>query len=85
VNLDAKRGSQSLMICKGNPKRRKTFRTYNAAVSSTIISSQQGMNTDALLQLWSVTIRIESNPWEFGNLVMKSNAIVANGIASGLG
>ncbi len=47
--------------------------------------SLQGMNTVALVQLWSVTVSIESYPCEMGSLVMKSSTTVSNGIASGVG
>ncbi len=54
-------------------------------VSSTVILSLQGINTTAFVQLWSVTVSIESYPCEVGSLVMKSNALVLKGIASGVG
>ena len=54
-------------------------------VSSAVILSLQGMNMAAFVQLWSVMVSIESYPCEIGSLVMKSRAIVSNGIASGLG
>ncbi len=54
-------------------------------VSSAVILSLQGMNMAAFVQLWSVMVSIESYPCEIGSLVMKSKAIVSNGIASGLG
>jgi len=54
-------------------------------VSSTVILSLQGINTTAFVQLWSVTVSIESYPCEVGSLVMKSNAMVLKGIASGVG
>jgi hypothetical protein len=49
------------------------------------MASVQGMNRTAFVQLWSVTVRIESNPCEGGNLVMKSTAMTSNGLASGEG
>jgi hypothetical protein len=45
----------------------------------------QGMNLTALVQLWSVTVRIKSYPWERGSLVMKSTVIILKGLASGNG
>ena len=54
-------------------------------VSSAVILSLQGMNMAAFVQLWSVMVSIDSYPCEIGSLVMKSKAIVSNGIASGLG
>jgi hypothetical protein len=44
-----------------------------------------GINIDALVQSWSVIVRIESYPWDLGSLVMKSRAMVSNGSASGFG
>ena len=85
VNLDAKRGSRSLMILAGSPNLRKTCDTYSAAVPSAVISSVHGMNIEALVQSWSVTVRMASCPWEMGSLVMKSRATVSNGLASGVG
>ena len=58
---------------------------YKAAVSSALISSQQGINCDILVQLWSVTVRMESKPSDSGSFMMKSNAIVSNESASGVG
>ena len=54
-------------------------------VPSAVISSLHGMNMDALVQSWSVIVKIESYPQEFGSFVMKSRAIVSNGKASGQG
>src|SRR5260370_20804261 len=85
VNLDVKCGCLSLMILDGSPYLKITCRRYKAAVSSADISSWQGMNTAALVQSWSVTVRIESLPCDSGNLVIKSSAIVSNGSASGFG
>lgn len=85
VNFDVNQGSQLLMILLGSPKLVTTCLRYNAAVSSALISSLHGMNITAFVQLWSVTVRIESYPCERGNLVMKSIATVLNGIASGFG
>ena len=83
VNFDANRGSLSLMIFEGSPKRAKTCLAYSMAVSSPDISSTQGMKIVALEQSWSVTVSIESYPWDTGSFVMKSIATVSNGIASG--
>jgi hypothetical protein len=47
--------------------------------------SLHGMKMAALVQSWSVIVSIESNPFESGNLTMKSMATVSNGIASGFG
>ena len=52
-------------------------------MSSEVIDSLQGMKMDALVQSWSVMVRIESKPLEIGSLTMKSMAITWNGSASG--
>ena len=85
VNLDAKRGSWSLMILLGSPKLVTTCLRYKAAVPSVLISSLHGMKMAAFVQLWSVTVRIESYPCDNGSLVIKSIATVSNGVASVLG
>ena len=85
VNLALNLGSQSLITHDGNPNRLNTCLRYNWAVPSAMISSLQGIKTDALVQLWSVMVRRESYPWDLGSLVMKSSAIVSNGSASGCG
>jgi hypothetical protein len=85
MNLDINRGSQLLMTLVGNPKWANTCFIYNVAVSSAVISSLHGMNIAALVQPWSVMVRMESKPCETGSLTMKSSATVSNGIASGLG
>jgi hypothetical protein len=43
------------------------------------------MNIAALVQPWSVIVRMESKPCETGSLTMKSSATVSKGIASDLG
>ena len=73
------------MMRDGSPNREKTCFTYKAAVPSADISSLHGMNIDALVQSWSVTVRMESYPSDCGNFVMKSSAMVAKGSASGCG
>ena len=85
VNLVLNLGSRSLMMRDGNPNRLNMCLRYNWAVPSAVISSLQGMKTKALVQSWSVMVRRESYPWDLGSLVIKSNAIVSNGNASGRG
>ena len=82
-NFDVNRGSLSLMILEGSPKRAKTCLAYKAAVSSPDISSTHGMKIVALEQSWSVIVSIESYPWDSGSFVIKSIATVSNGVASG--
>ncbi len=85
TNLEANFGSLSLMNFSGNPNRGKMCWTISPAVSSAVMLSLQGMNTAAFVQLWSVTVSIESYPCEGGSFVIKSSVIVSKGIASGLG
>ena len=85
VNLALNLGSRSLMTQHGNPNRLNTCLRYSWAVPSAVISSLQGIKTDALVQSWSVMVRRESYPWDLGSLVIKSSAIVSNGNASGHG
>src|SRR6266581_7397377 len=85
ANREANFGSLSLMNFKGSPNRGNTCWMISPAVSSAVILSLQGMNIVALVQSWSVMVSIESYPCEIGSLVMKSRAIVSNGIALGLG
>src|ERR1700687_629519 len=82
VNLDVKRGSLSLIIFLGSPYLQNTFLTNSPAVSSAVIASLHGIKSVALVQSWSVTVRIESYPWDGGSFVMKSTAMVSKGIAS---
>jgi hypothetical protein len=45
------------------------------------MDSLQGMNMDALVQSVSVIVRMLSNPPDGGSFVMKSIAMVSNGLA----
>ena len=85
VNFDANQGSRSLMILLGSPKRLNTWVTKTTVVSSDVMASLHGINSAALVQSWSVTVKMESYPWEGGNFVMKSTAMTSNGVASGFG
>ena len=85
VNFDANQGSRSLMILLGSLKCLNNWVTKTAAVSSDVMASLQGINSAALVQSWSVTVRMELYPCEGGNFVMKSTAITLNGAASGFG
>src|SRR6266702_3677833 len=85
INLEANFGSLSLMNFSGSLNRGNMCWMINPAVSSAVILSLHGMNTAAFMQSWSVTVSIESYPWETGSLVMKSSATVSNGIALCMG
>ena len=54
----------------------------SSTTPSAVIVSLQGIKMAALLQSWSVMVRIVSYPWDLGNLTMKSMAITSNGSAS---
>jgi len=54
---------------------------YNCATPSESMASLHGRNMDALLQSVSVIVRIVSYSPDGGNFVMKSMAIVSNGLA----
>src|SRR6266702_3577041 len=79
MNLEANFGSLSLMNFSGSPKRRNMCWTISLMVSL------HGMKSTALVQSWSVTVSIVSNPCDIGSLVMKSSATVLKGIASRMG
>jgi len=49
------------------------------------MASLHGRKTDALLQSVSVIVRMVSYPPDGGNFVIKSMAIVSNGLASSAG
>src|SRR6266704_1842384 len=85
INLEANFGSLSLMNFSGSPNRGNMCWTIKPAVSSAVILSLQGINTAALVQSWSVTVSIESYPCDTGSLVIKSRAMVSNGIALCMG
>ncbi len=82
MNFDVKRVSLSLMTFVGSPNRLKTLIRYWYATCSAVISSLQGMNNAIFVHPWSVIVRMVSYPFDLGNLVMKSRAIVWKGRAS---
>jgi hypothetical protein len=84
LNLDVKRGSQSEIILWGIPKCGNTCMAYNAAMPSELMSFLQGRNIVALVQSWSIMVRIESYPFERGRSTMRSHAMVSKGCAFGL-
>ena len=84
LNLDIKRGSRSEMILQGILKCGNTCVAYKAAMPSESMSFLQGRNIAALVQSWSVMVRIESYPFEMGRSTMRSHAMVSKGCAFGL-
>jgi hypothetical protein len=83
LNFDMKRGSRSEMILRGMPKCGKTCVAYRVAIPTESMSFLQGRNIAALVQLWSVIVRIELCPFERGRSVIRSHAMVSNGCALG--
>src|SRR6266702_2523246 len=82
MNCNANFGSLSLINFSGSLNCGNMCWTISPAVSSAIMLSLHRMNTAALVQLWSMTVSMESYPCETGNLVIKSRATVLKGIAS---
>ena len=85
MNLVLSLRSLSLMTCEGSLNQLKMCLRYNWAVPLVVTSSLQGMNMDALVQSWSVMVRMELHPFDSGSFVIKSKAMVLNGNASGQG
>ena len=85
VNRKAKQGSLSRIILEGSLCEGNICLAYKATVSLALISSRQGIKRDILVQSWSVMVRMESKPCDSGSFVIKFNAIVSNGSASGVG
>src|SRR6266702_7490158 len=81
MNRDMNRVSLSEMILHGKPLWGNTCLIINPTTPSTVIVSLQGIKIAALLQSWSVMVRIMSYPWDLGSLTMKSMAITSNGSA----
>ena len=78
VTCAANCGPQSKIIALGKPVHFQTLSTSNWLVCSAVIVLWQGDNIIALL--WrSTTVRILSNPFDFGRSVMKSIVIVSHG------
>jgi len=55
------------------------------AICSAVMFSEQGMKRAALVQLWSVIVKMELYCCDLGSLVMKSTAIVSKGWALAFG
>ena len=83
LNFDVKRGSRSKMILQGIPKCGNMCVAYKVAISAESMSFLQGRNIAALVQSWSVMVRIESYPFGGGKSVMRSHAMVSKGCAFG--
>ena len=76
MNFDTNLGSLSLIIFEGSPNRGKICRRNSSATPSAVIVSLQGIMISILVQLWSVIVRMESNPIDSGSFTMKSMAMV---------
>src|ERR1700682_858051 len=83
--VEVKRGSLSEIIRFGSPTKGKTRSLNNLATPSASTVSLHGIKITALVQSWSVTVIIESNPSEVGNLTIKSTAMVWKGRAPSCG
>ena len=85
MNWEVNRGSRSVMTLDGTPNRGKTWWKYSNATPSASIDSLQERNMAIFVHPWSVIVRIESYPWDLGNLTIKSIAMVENGGMFGCG
>ena len=72
-------GSRSDMIARGTPQSVRPFNN-NLAHSAASNVDFPGINAIRLLNL-SVTVRMQSCPWQSGSPRMKSIPIVSNGLA----
>ena len=85
VNFEVNRVSQSEIIFFGIPNLGYTYRRYNPATPSAVIVSWQGMKMAALLQSWSMIVKIVSYFPDFGNFTIKSMDTVWKGsVCSGV-
>ena len=85
MNFDTNLGSLSLIIFEGSPNRGKICWRNSSATPSAVMVSLQGIAISILVQLWSVIVRMESNPADSSNFTIKSIAIVWNGSAPVVG
>jgi hypothetical protein len=84
LNFDVKHGSQSKIILQGIQKCGNTYMVYRAAMPSESMPFLHGRNIAALVQSWSVIVRIESYPFDGGRSTMRSHAMVLNSCVLGL-
>jgi hypothetical protein len=84
LNLDVKWGSWSKMILWGIPKCGNMWVAYSVAMPSESMSFLQGWNFAALVQLWSIMVRIKLYPFEGGRSTIRSHVMVSKGCAFGL-
>ena len=82
MNFDTNLGSLSLIIFEGSPNLGKICHRNSSATPSAIMVSLQGVTISIFVQLWSVMVRIESNPSDSGSFTIKSMVMVWNGSAS---
>src|SRR6266850_6699657 len=75
-NDDVNQVSLSVITFLGIPMKGNTCSLKSAATPSASIVSLHGKRITALVQSWSVIVRIESYPFDSGNLTMKSIAMV---------
>ena len=85
ANFEVNRVSQSEIIFLGTPNLGYMYWRYSPATPSAVTVSWQGMKMAALLQLWSVIVKIVLYFPDFGNFVMKSMDTVWKGsVCSGV-
>ena len=85
MNFDTNLGSLSLIIFEGSPNRGKICRRNSSATPSAVMVSLQGIAISILVQSWSIIVRMELNPTDSSNFMMKSIAIVWKGSAPVVG
>src|SRR5579864_2198006 len=83
--VEVNRMSLSVITFLGIPTKGKTRSLKSVATPGASMVSLQGSKMTALVQSWSVMVRMESYPFEMGSLTIKSIEIVWNGCALGAG
>ena len=72
ANFEVNRVSRSEIILFGTPNLGYTYQRYSPVTPFAVIVSWQGMKMAALLQSWSVIIKIVSYFPDFGSFTIKS-------------
>src|SRR6266404_8662725 len=85
ANFEVNWVSWSEIIFLGTPNLGYTYWRYSPASPSAVIVSWQGMKMAALLQSWSVIVKIVLYFPDFGNFMMKSMDTIWKGsVCSGM-
>ena len=82
MNFNMNLGSLSLIIFEGSLNRGKICCRNSSATPSVVMVSLQGIVISIFVQSWSMMVRMELNPANSGNFMIKSMAIVWKGSAS---